>query len=245
MDLEKQGDAKSNIETWHNKDNAFAYSGINSVFSFFVCLSFQCLGVGIITRDIVISAIIPSIVAPCLFYFFLRNIRRLDRSKEAQRESQGKYNALFNRDLLCVYIHDFEGRFLDVNEACLNLLGYTAEEFLSLKFAELIGEDQFPEAIEAFEEIIRDGSAKRYTTFKIKKKDGDFVWVETEGSLIYKKEKPYAILGVARDITHHRIAEEALKESEEKYKELVNSLPQIVFETDENGMLTFVNQKGL
>ena len=37
-------------------------------------------------------------------------------------------------------------------------------------------------------------------------------------------------------------SQEALKESEEKYKELANSLPQIIFETDENGMITFVNQ---
>jgi PAS domain S-box-containing protein len=217
-------------------------TAVSIPFSVFLYVFLSSVWGGIIVRDIAISAIIPSIVAPCLLYFSLRNIIRLDRSKEAQRESQEKYSALFNRDLLCVYIHDFEGRFLDVNEACLHLLGYTAEEFLSLKFAELIGEDQFPEAIEAFEEIIRVGSAKHYNTFKIKKKDGNFVWVETEGSLIYKKGKPYAILGVARDITHHRIAEEALKESEEKYKELANSLPQIVFETDENGMLTFVNQ---
>lgn len=197
---------------------------------------------GIITGDIVISAIIPSIVVPCSLYFFLRNIIRIDQSKEAQRESQEKYNTLFSRNLLCVYIHDFAGRFLDVNEAYINLLGYTGEEFLSLKFAELIGDDQVSEAIETFEEIIRIGSAKRFTTFKLKKKDGDFVWVETEGSLIYKKGKPYAILGVARDISHRKTAEEALKESEEKYKELANYLPQIVFETDENGMITFVNQ---
>ena len=47
---------------------------------------------------------------------------------------------------------------------------------------------------------------------------------------------------MARDISHRSTAEEALKESEEKYRELANSLPQIIFETDENGMITFVNQ---
>jgi len=49
------------------------------------------------------------------------------------------------------------------------------------------------------------------------------------------------ILAVVENITHRRKAEEALRESEEKFREMANLLPQIVFESDNNGNLTYVN----
>ncbi len=50
--------------------------------------------------------------------------------EESLRESEIRYRALFDRFLYCVYVHDFEGRFIDANDAALNLLGYKSEEIL-------------------------------------------------------------------------------------------------------------------
>jgi len=82
---------------------------------------------------------------------------------------------------------------------------------------------------------------KRY-----KKKDGSFFWGEVSVSAIKDENKKFqAIVGVIVDITSRKMAEEQLEESEEKYRELANSLPEIVFETDEKGNLTFVNMDSL
>ena len=48
------------------------------------------------------------------------------------------YKALFNRNLHCIFIHDFDGNFLDANEASLNLLGYKRAEISSVNFSTLI-----------------------------------------------------------------------------------------------------------
>lgn len=134
------------------------------------------------------------------------------------RKDQEKYKALFDRNLHCIFIHDFEGNFLDANEASLNLLGYRREEISSINFATLIDKDQMPKAVAAIKEIKRYGFVKNFLEFKLEKKDGDYVWVETDSSIIYQNGQPYAILGVARDITHRMQAEEALRQSEARYE---------------------------
>jgi PAS domain S-box-containing protein len=142
----------------------------------------------------------------------------LKRKIDELRKDQEKYRALLDRNLHCIFVHDFEGNFLDANEASLNLMGYRREEISSINFATLIDEDQMPRALAAIEEIKRYGFVKNFLEFKLKKKDGNYVWVETDSSLIYQNGQPYAILGVARDITHRKQAEEALRLSEERYE---------------------------
>ena len=128
-----------------------------------------------------------------------------------------KFRALFDRNRHCIFVHDFEGNFLDANEASLNLLGYSRAEISSLNFANLIDEDQMPKALSALEEIMQKGFVKNFLEFKLKTKDGNYVWVETDSALIYQNGEPSSILGVARDITDRKNAEEAFRNSEERY----------------------------
>ncbi len=144
--------------------------------------------------------------------------------EEALQKSQARYKALFDRTLYCVYVHDFEGNFLDANDAALNLLGYTRDEIPRLNFSSIIAEDQLPEAFQGLQEIKQKGPKEKPREFKLRRKDGGYVWVEAEASIIYRHGKPYATQGIARDITNKKQAEELLRESEEKYRTLVENL---------------------
>jgi two-component system cell cycle sensor histidine kinase/response regulator CckA len=143
-----------------------------------------------------------------------------------------KFKSLFERKLHCIYAHDLDGNFLDANQAALDLLGYTREEMLTLNFSELLEDDDMALALKTADEIMRSGIQQDFTEFKLKKKDGGFVWVETDGSLIYKCGRPYAIMGVARDITDRKRAEEALRESESNYRQIVEHAPAGIYEVD-------------
>ena len=147
-------------------------------------------------------------------------------------EANEKFKALFDRNLHCIFVHDFEGNFLDANEASLNLLGYSREEISSLNFASLIDENQMPKALSAIEEILQNGFVKNFFEFKLKTKNGIYVWVETDSSLIYKDGEPASILGVARDITDRKNAEEALRKSEAKYRQIIEHAPTGIYEID-------------
>ncbi len=164
------------------------------------------------------------------------------RATESVRDSREKFKALFDRNLHCIYVHDFEGNFLDANVASLNLLGYKREDIPSINFATLIGEDQLPKTLDAFEEIKQNGFLKNFIEFKLKRKDGSYVWVETDSSLLYRNGELIAILGVARDITNRKQTMEVLKESEDKYRLLVENANDAIFIVQDN-QVKFPNKK--
>ena len=163
------------------------------------------------------------------------------RTEEALRESEEKYRALFERSLELVYLCDFEGNFIDANDTALKSLGYTKEDLTSLNFSSLLDEDQLPFAFETVEEILKSGFQRDVVEYKLRRKDGDFLYVESTGAIIYRDGKPFAILGIARDITDRKLAENALRESEEKYRTILESIEESYFEVDIAGKFTFFN----
>ena len=159
------------------------------------------------------------------------NIAILQES-EGLQEINEKYKALFNRNLHCIFIHDFDGNFLDANEASLKLLGYKRADVPSINFSTLIDEEQLATAFTAIEEIKQNGFFKNFIEFKLRRKDGSYVWVETDSSLLFKNGNPYAVLGVARDITDRKNAEDSLRKSEERYRQIVEHAPTGIYEVD-------------
>jgi len=133
------------------------------------------------------------------------------------QQSNERYRALFDSALDLVYLHDFEGHFIDANDAALNLLGYKRQDIPSLNFASLLTEEQAAKALEVLQELKETGTQKEVAEFKLKCKDGNFVDVETKASVIYHNGKPYTIQGIGRDITERKQAEYDL---EERLKEL-------------------------
>ena len=158
------------------------------------------------------------------------------------KESEERYNALFDRSLSYVYLHDFNGKFIDANNATLKALGYKRKEILPLNFTSLIDKSQLPKAAQSLEEIIRTGHQKKPDEYKLRSKDGSTIWVETEGSLIYKDGKPFAVQGIARDITEKKIAEDALRESEEKFRSLAEKSPNMIF-INTMGKIVYANKQ--
>ena len=135
------------------------------------------------------------------------DIAERKKAEAALRESEERYKILFECSLDCVYIHDFEGNFLDANGAALTLLGYGKDEIRSLSFASLLSPDQIPLAFQTMKEIKETGQQKASVEYRARRKDGEYVDIETQASVIYRSGKPYAIEGVARDITGSKRSE--------------------------------------
>jgi diguanylate cyclase (GGDEF)-like protein/PAS domain S-box-containing protein len=115
-----------------------------------------------------------------------------------------RYLALYNSSFYCILIHDIHGKFLDANKATLNLLGYTKEELRKLNLKSFFPDEQIKIAINFIELLNNNDTIKSPFEFRLKNKNGEFIWVETEASIIYKKGSPYAIQWIARDITHKK-----------------------------------------
>ena len=149
---------------------------------------------------------------------------------------------MFERSLELVYLCDFEGNFIDANDVALELLGYSKDDIKSLNFVSLLDKDQLPLAAETVEEILKTGSQKDVAEYKLRRKDGEHVYVESMGAIIYRDGKPFAIQGIARDITERKQVEDALGESERKFSKLFHASPvYIAFTALNDGRFLDVN----
>ncbi|MEA3437388.1 MAG: PAS domain S-box protein, partial [Thermodesulfobacteriota bacterium] len=162
-------------------------------------------------------------------------------AEEALTESEERYRALFDRSLELVYLCDFEGNFIDANDAALEAFGYTKKDIKALNFLSLLDKDQLPRALETVEEILKTGSQKEIVAYNLRKRDGEYIYVETKGALIYRDGKPFAIQGIARNITDRRLAEDALRKNEKKYRSIFENAVEGFFQSTPEGRFTSVN----
>ena len=169
------------------------------------------------------------------------DITRRKEIEEAFVEAEENYRALFDRSLDCVFAHDFEGKFLELNPAGCALLGYPLEEVRSLTFGSLIVAGHLPRARAVVEEVLRTGTQAVLQEFTLRRKDGTFVDVESKSSLVLRNGKPYAVQGVARDITQRKRDEAARLESERFLQSTLDSLSAHIAILDEQGVILAVN----
>ncbi|MFX1376675.1 MAG: PAS domain S-box protein [Promethearchaeota archaeon] len=157
------------------------------------------------------------------------------RTKEL-KESQEKYSNLFQHSNDGIIVHDFDGNILDVNQKILILLGYDKEEILSLNLSQLLPASEQLETKKAFDKISKKGVVRFEIYFK--KKSGEIFPTEVSSSIFSIGGKKF-IQGVVRDIAVRKESELKLKESEEKYRNMVNNLDLGFYQIDLNG--NFIN----
>ncbi len=144
-----------------------------------------------------------------------RCINERKQAEQKLRESDERYKALFERSLEYIYINDLSGNFLEINDAALKALGYSREEIITMNYADLLSEDQLTSAFESLREIVETGSQSDLTEYRLNTKQGGYIWAQTKATLLYRDGAPYAIQGIARDITEKKKAEMALKQARE------------------------------
>ncbi len=142
----------------------------------------------------------------------VRDVSERKTMEARLRESEERYRALFDRSMDCVFLHDVAGRFLDANPATLKLFGYQTEEVTSLSFQDLLDPEELPRAQQTLEELAKTGRQRSMTEFRVRRKDGSYVDLETTSSVIMHEGRPYAVQGIARDITERKRLEQELRQ---------------------------------
>jgi PAS domain S-box-containing protein len=176
---------------------------------------------------------------------FIADITDRKQIEEELRRSEEKHRVLF-RDSPDAYLIIVDGVFVDCNRA--------AEVMLRADRAQIIGHP--PETISP--EFQPDGktsaeAARKQLNYAIQTGHNTFEWVHRrlDGTDVLvdisvaamRLDSKQALFVTWRDITARKRAEEALRESEERFRVMADLLPQIIFETDVQGNLTYVNKQ--
>jgi two-component system sensor histidine kinase/response regulator len=162
-----------------------------------------------------------------------------ERAQEELRESEEKYSKLFRYSNDAIFLHDSEGNILDVNQKVLDLFGYTKKEILSLNITDLHPQQVQDKSKWAFDKISKD----EFVAFEIdfQKKNGEVFPAEVSSSLFGIGGKK-VIQGIVRDITERKQAEQALRESEQKFRSLAERSPNMIF-INKKGKLVYANER--
>ncbi|MBX3042557.1 MAG: PAS domain S-box protein [Candidatus Kapabacteria bacterium] len=159
----------------------------------------------------------------------ITNKKELDLIKNKQSQDiKERFLTLYQYTNDAIFLHDFDGNFIDANPAALSIIGYNKSEIPNLNLTDIVDSEDLPKALAVVEQIKLIGVQQDATTFKLKKKNGDTVWVESFAVANFKDGKPYAVQGIARDISMRKIAELNLIKSEQDYKDLIDNLPEPV-----------------
>ncbi|MBD1936703.1 PAS domain S-box protein [Microcoleus sp. FACHB-68] len=143
----------------------------------------------------------------------------------------------FSLSLDILGIADFDGYFKRVNPAISTILGYTPEEFLSIRFLDIIHPDEYAVTLAELKKL-KKGNPTFYFENRYRCKDGTYKWISWTAFPVLEERLIYT---VSRDITEKKLTEVAIKESQEKYKILFETFPIGISITDENGNIIDVN----
>lgn len=176
---------------------------------------------------------------PCLISFVF-DITERKQAEEKLRASEERYrNLVENMNEVLIEV-DEQGNFCYLSPSYQRLSGYSAEEELHTPAFAHVHPEDIPVLLQTIQSGVLDGTKR--LEYRVQAKNGDWLWVENSARMFQIEEGKTHVIGVARNVTEQRSAEEKLRESEQKYRELVNGMNDTIWVLDFETSILDVNQ---
>jgi PAS domain S-box-containing protein len=172
-----------------------------------------------------------------------RDSTRQKKTEEALRQSGERYRTILQEIQDSYFEANLAGNFTFFNETTHRDLGYSREELMGMNYRAYIAPEDAETMYKAFNQVYRTGKTIRTTTFKVVTKDGVIKFAESWVSpLRNERGEIVGFRGLSREITEQKRVEEALRQSEERYRTILDEMQDDYFEVDLAGNYTFVNE---
>jgi PAS domain S-box-containing protein len=167
---------------------------------------------------------------------FFHDIEDRKKAEEKVKSSELEYRALIEQATDGIFISDEKGKYIDANQSACQMLGYSREELLSMTVQDVLVPGEAERNPPKFNELL---SGKAILSRRnLQRKNGSVMPVEINAKMLSNGK----MLGMVRDITERKVAEEKLAASEEKFRNLTETAFDAIVLIDEEGNIIFWNR---
>ena len=177
-------------------------------------------------------------------YCFIRDISERKQAEEAIRESEEKWRNLFENSIEAVFTVDVEGNFTSINPAMEFLTGYRRDELIGRNYTKFIESHVAEDIYRVYNRLFKTGEPIRSIVYNITRRDGEERTIEGYANVIRKGNRIVGFQGTLRDITERKAAEEALRKSEERFRNLFETSRDAIYISSVEGGFIDINPAG-
>ena len=173
------------------------------------------------------------------------DIHEQKTSAEALKESTERFDLVSKATLDVIWDWDLKTDLIWWNEGLKTIYGYTEEEIepTIVSWYNRVHPEDKERVIGGVHQVIDNGGNHWAGEYRFRRKDGSYATVFDRGYALHDKDgKPFRMIGAMQDITERKLTEEALRESEERFRFMVNTVPQSIWITDAEGRTEFLNK---
>lgn len=174
-----------------------------------------------------------------------RDISERMKAQDALKESEEKFRSLVETISDLVWEVDTQAIYTYVSPKVRDMMGYEPEEMVGKTPFEFMPPDEAERIADLFDQCLEKRQTATAIVNRCLHKDGSVVVMETSAVPRFANDGSFAgYRGIDRDITQRKIAQDALEESEERYRTFVESANEAIF-VIQDGKIPFCNKKGL
>ena len=173
----------------------------------------------------------------------IRDITELKSRDMAVRESEARFRATFHQAAVGMCLISPEGRLLQVNQKLCELLDEPTDGLTNRNLLDVTYLDDRAHNEKSMSQLLLGGVEDISVEQRLVRRDGRPIWVSIYLALLLDAGgRIEHVIGVIQDIDERKRAEEALRESDRRFREMIDALPAAIYTTDDQGRLTHFNQ---